>query len=107
MRLTMEKPRPGGDGTRLLVSGWYAAHRSGEPSRGPARYHLLTPEGDTLALGGVQWADWADDARLLVATEAGALEVRPEPTSPAASWSVDLAPLTPDPTRPPPEAAAW
>jgi hypothetical protein len=105
--LTMHKPRPDAPGTRLLVRGWYAAHRGSEPGRGPARYALTVDDGPEQPLAGVQWADWARDGRLLVATTAGELQVRDDPRSPQPSWRHDLAPLTPTPEPPPAAAHRW
>ena len=103
----MHKPRPDAPGTRLLVRGWYAAQRGSEPGRGPARYALTVDDGPEQPLAGVQWADWARDGRLLVATTAGELQVRDDPRSPQPSWRHDLAPLTPTPEPPPAEAHRW
>jgi hypothetical protein len=61
---------------------------------------------DIEPLRDVQWADWASDGRLLVATRAGVLEVREEPSGPPA-WQQDLAPLRPDPVPPPVDADTW
>jgi hypothetical protein len=111
-RITLEKRRPADSATRLLVRGRYFAYREGEPrSDGtqsePAEYWIERDSaGDVRLLPGVQWADWASDGRLLVATTSGALEVRDEPAAPP-SWHVDLARLQPDPQPPPPEASAW
>lgn len=106
-RVTMEKPRPGDPALRLRVRGWYAAHRGFGPDRWPARYALADATGEERPLDGVQWADWAHDGRLLVATVAGLLQVRDDPQSPEASWSADEAALEPDPSPPPAEAAVW
>ena len=106
-RLTLEKARPTDTGDRLLVSGWYAAHRGGEPGRGPARYRLVTGAGTGMDLGDVQWADWTRDGRLLVATIAGELQVREDPRWPEPAWRVDLAALSPSAAEPPTAAGAW
>ena len=105
--LTLEKTRPAATGDRLLVAGWYAAYRGGEPGRGPARYRLASADGTERALEGVQWADWARDGRLLVATTAGELQVREDPRVPDPSWRLDLAALAPVTGEPPPDARAW
>jgi hypothetical protein len=106
-RLTMEKPRPGDGVTRLLVRGWYAAYRGGEPGRGPARYAVADGGARELPLHGVQWADWTRDGRLLVATTDGELQVREDPRDPAAVWRFDCASLLPDPAPPPALAHDW
>jgi hypothetical protein len=106
-RVTLEKPRPGDSSVRLLVRGWYAAFREGEPRTGRPDYWIeRAGAADVEPLAGVQWADWAAAGRLLVATATGALEVRDEPSAPPA-WRLDLAPLRPDPQPPPPEASEW
>jgi hypothetical protein len=106
-RIALQKPRPGSPGTRLLVRGWYAAVREGEPGAGPAEYWIERDGvGDLEPLPGVQWADWGADGRLLVATTLGRLEVRDPPAAPA-TWHVDLATLQPDPQPPPAEAFEW
>ena len=106
-RVTMEKPRPEDPDTRLSVSGRYAAFRDMGPAWGHARYALIVGV-DTRPLDGVQWADWAQTGRLLVATGDGALEVREAPFGPgSATWSTDLAVLTPEPVEPPAEAHRW
>jgi SAM-dependent methyltransferase len=58
-------------------------------------------------LAGVQWADWARDGRLLVATTGGELQVREDPRSPQPSWRHDLAAMMPSPEPPPREAHRW
>jgi len=91
------------DGRDLTVSGGAAAFRGGPPHWwGPARYAL-----DDRALVDVQWADWAPDGRLLLATVDGRLQVRSGPGYGDADWEVDLAELAPDPRRAPPEATRW
>ncbi|HEX5828887.1 MAG TPA: hypothetical protein VFY23_15290 [Candidatus Limnocylindrales bacterium] len=108
-RITMEKARPGEPGTTLRVRGWYAAHRGGEPGRGPARYSLAAggPGAAERPLNGLQWADWAADGRLLVATTSGELQVREDPHDARPSWTADLAAMTPDPRPAPPWASGW
>ena len=105
--LTMEKARPGRLSLALRVRGWHAAHRGGQPGAGPARYSLVGASGRESPLAGVQWADWASDGRLLVATTAGELQVRVGPDAAGITWRHDLAPLTPDPVPPPPAAHEW
>jgi hypothetical protein len=98
-QIVMTKPQPYGDAV-LSVRGGQAAFRLGPHDRwaGPA-YAL---DGDPLP--DVQWADWAHDGRLLVATNEGCLQVRDRA---AVVWDLDLAPLEPDPQPPPPEATRW
>ena len=92
----MQKRQPGGR-AMLTVAGFYAAFRSGPP--GHVEYAL-----DGAPLPEVQWADWSRDGRLLVATDAGRLEIRDEKRT---AWASDLSTLTPDPQPAPPEASRW
>jgi hypothetical protein len=102
----MEKPRPGDPGTRLAVGGRYAAFRDMEPSWGQPRYAIA--DAASRRLDGVQWADWDRLGRLLVATDAGELQVRETPfTAASVTWTADLATLTPEPVEPPAEARRW
>lgn len=102
-RVRMEKTQPGG-GLRLVVSGRYAAFRSGRS--GSLRYELDPGDGPH-PLPGVQWADWASDGRLLVATTTGALEVRHASDTRVVQWTTDLSVLTPDPQPAPAAATRW
>jgi hypothetical protein len=104
--LRLEKPRPGDPETRLEVRGAYAAFRSAAPTHAVA-YRILAA-GEETALRGVQWADWAADSRLLVATRAGELQARePDDWRTPAAVAADLSRLTPAPTPPPAEARRW
>jgi hypothetical protein len=102
----MEKMRPGSAGrTRLTVQGWYAAFRSSEP--GGVRYEIVDG-GVVSPIADAQWADWAADGRLLVATIDGRLQIRDgEAGRLAVGWEVDLAALAPGPAPPPDEARRW
>ena len=63
------------------------------------------PNGAALAdLGDIQWADWARDGRLLVATSKGSLQIRDGAVPSAVRWELDLAALRPDPQPSPPQA---
>jgi hypothetical protein len=105
--LTMEKPRPGSNDTRLTVRGWYAAFRSGQPSWAGAEYTIVQEDGRH-GLGHVQWADWDQLGRLLVATTDGSLQVRDDPwDATSVVWSMDLAATRPEPTEPPAIARRW
>jgi hypothetical protein len=90
------------DRSVLTVRGGQGAFR-GLPSHFQP---VLYAAGDEVLVG-VQWADWAPDGRLLVATEDGRLQVRSRPGDGDADWELDLAGLTPDPQPPPPEATRW
>jgi hypothetical protein len=109
--VTMEKARPGSRGRlRLAVSGRFAAFREGPLPGHPreVRYELRGP-GLALPLGDVQWADWAADGTLLVATRAGRLERRRWTGSEVALLRVvaDLAGKAPRPAPAPPDALRW
>jgi hypothetical protein len=84
--LRMTKAQPGTGGVvRLEVSGRYAAFRSGEPLQ--PHYRVVDAVRDVW-LADVQWADWARDGTLLVATTSGQLEVRTEGSWTAAGSTV-------------------
>jgi hypothetical protein len=104
------RPRPGRRGnTWLVAGGGYAAFRAGGLKRyRPPAYELRDgPDGPVLTqLDDVQWADWARDGRLLVATTDGRLQIRDGSTG-AVRWEHDLAGLRPAPEPPPPEARHW
>jgi hypothetical protein len=105
-RVTLWKARPGDATVRLVVRGRHAAFRDMSPAWGAARY-ALEADGDRIALEDVQWADWSRDGALLVATRAGAIEVREAPfTIDDARWRSDLSVLRPTPEAPPAEASS-
>jgi hypothetical protein len=94
--LRLEKPRPGEPATKLEVTGEYAAFRSG-PRTSAVTYRILAGAEEE-KLQGVQWADWAADGRLLVATRAGELQVRElRAWQTPAEVVADLSGLVPDP----------
>ncbi len=103
-RVEMVKPHPV-EPVLLHVAGRYAAFRVGEPDDGSPVYWLSSGEEITL-LEDVQWADWDNSGRLLVATTDGRLEYRDgKGRTPEAL--VDMAKVTPDPHTPPPWATRW
>jgi hypothetical protein len=104
--LRLAKPRPGEPGVTLEVAGRFAAFRSGRETRAVA--YRVVARGETLELDDVQWADWAQDGRLLVATRAGELQVREvaDPRVPAGVVA-DLSRLEPTPEAPPAAARRW
>ena len=108
--VVMEKARPSSPRIALRVRGVFAAFREGPFHNEPrdARYTLVVDGGEA-ALDGVQWADWAVDGRLLVATDDGRLQTRI--MGAAGDVSIvsehDLAALQPDPVAAPPEARRW
>jgi hypothetical protein len=104
--VTMVKPSPRAPATTLAVCGWHAAWRSFEPERfGPSAY-WLERNGVRQDLPDVQWADWAADGRLLVATTQGRLQAR-APDGVSVDWEHDLAAEEPVRTPPPAEASRW
>jgi hypothetical protein len=107
--VTMEKVRPGSDGaTRLTVQGYFAAFRTTPPGVSRQIRYDITGNGGPLHLDDVQWADWAPDDTLLVATRDGRLQIREYSAHSMSIHSeVDLAPLTPSPSPPPPDAHRW
>jgi hypothetical protein len=107
--LTMRKPRPGSaSAVDLTARGYYAAFRSKLPNDDFDFAYEIRTDDSVIALPDVQWADWATDGRLLVATTDGRLQVRTgEPAAPEILWEADLARLDPDPQPPPSEASRW
>jgi hypothetical protein len=105
----MEKSRPGSPMVVLRVQGAFAAFREG-PFRNEPRSadYTLDVEGESAALRDVQWADWAADGRLLVATTDGRLQTRTVAGRDATVLTEhDVANLCPDPVPAPPEARRW
>lgn len=109
--VAMERSSPADPSVRLRVSGTYAAFRGLPSWRTPAVYELES-DHDIAPLEGAQWADWAPDGRLVVASDTGLLSVhggvdprRLDPGDPL--FEVDLAPLGPAPEAPPDEARRW
>jgi hypothetical protein len=105
--LRMTKPQPNSEGSvRLEVTGGYAAFRAGVFA--PKAAYSVDDEGRNVELSDVQWADWAADGRLLVATRAGRLETRG-----ARSWLeadsvvAELAHDEPAPREAPADARRW
>jgi hypothetical protein len=98
-QVVMTKLQP--DGAVILsVRGGRAAFRGGPFGRWAEPTYALDGE----PLPDVQWADWAHDGRLLIATTDGVLQVRDRAD---VVWDLDLAPLEPNPQPPPPEATRW
>lgn len=105
LRVTMEKARPGArGGVRLTVRGHYAAFRSSLPYADKDIEYAIVTNGRARSLDDAQWADWAPDGRLLVATRDGRLQIR---DGEAVMFDVDLAALNPTPTPPPADASVW
>ncbi len=104
--VAMHKPSPADGNVRLLVAGWYAAFRAMEPNRYDGASYSLDNGSGPRILDDVQWADWSDDGRLLVATRDGRLQWR-DSDGQTVRWEVDLAALSPHPSPPPAEALEW
>jgi hypothetical protein len=109
-RVVMQKPRTrGGDEVRLTVRGRFAAFRDG-PFRGEARVadYSLVDGASSEPLVDVQWAEWDERGRLLVATTDGRLQVRERRRREfVVVHDVDLARFRPDPHEPPRAAREW
>jgi len=106
LTLRMTKPQPGSSDVRLEVTGGYAAFRSRGYSD-EVSYDVIAG-GERLPLDALQWAEWAPDGNLLVATDAGRLEVR-EPSEWRGPGTVvaDLATQQPQAVEPPASARRW
>jgi hypothetical protein len=105
-QVTMQKESPAG-GSVLLAHGGFAAFRSMDQRwYGGPEYAVRSPDGVRVRLDGVQWADWAPDGRLLVATVDGRLEVRSAPGD-EVLWSRDVGADIPDPVRAPDDVRTW
>jgi hypothetical protein len=107
--VTMEKARPrSGGATRLTVRGYFAAFRTSLPGSPRTVRYAIVEAGRARPLEDVQWADWAADGRLLVATTGGKLQIRDVPADGASTGAeADLGALTPVPAPPPAEAHRW
>jgi hypothetical protein len=109
--VVLRKPQPGSPSgaIELQVQGHFAAFREG-PTGTRTRdinYTLRRGSSDE-PMPDVQWADWAADGRLLVATTAGRLQIRSAARGEIEIDSeVDLAPLQPAPEPAPAEARHW
>lgn len=102
----IEKASPSRPDVVLHVRGWHAAFRSFEPNRFGESAYWLEIDGVRRDLPEVQWADWAHDGRLLVATASGRLQAR-EVDGERVMWEHDVASEKPHRTPPPREAHGW
>jgi hypothetical protein len=101
--IQLRRARPGDAGHELRIL--HQGHSFTDPAIEGAvlRYAL-----DGVPLEDAAWADWDAAGRLLVATTAGAIEIR-EPSFAAwrVTWSHDLSALEPDPVEAPAWASRW
>lgn len=103
--VAMEKRRPGARAdTRLVVRGYYASFRSTLPGAPKDVDYAIVAGGRTQPVADAQWADWAADGRLLVATRDGRLQIR---DGARVTFDVDLVALAPAPSPPPAAASVW
>ncbi len=89
----MIKADPTGSAAVLRVNGHQAAFRSGPDSLSKAIYALETVRGSEV-LDGVQWAEWSNDGRLIVATNDGRLQIR---VGGDVTWELDVSGHIPNP----------
>ena len=103
--VAMEKRRPGTRAdVRLVVRGYYAAFRSTLPGAPKDTDYTIVERGRVQPVADAQWADWAPDGRLLVATREGHLQIR---DGDKVTFDADLAAFAPTPLPPPAEASVW
>ena len=102
-RVVMIKADPTGSAALLRVKGHQAAFRSGQDSLSKAMYSLETARSSQV-LDGVQWAEWSNDGRLLVATNDGRLQIR---VGRDVRWELDVSGHTPTPMPAPDVAHQW
>jgi hypothetical protein len=88
------------------VRGYYAAFRTTWPGAPKDVEYAIVEGRRTRPLVDAQWADWAPDGRLLLATREGRLQIR-DGNGETVTFDVDLAALAPTPSPPPAEASVW
>ncbi|MEZ5207536.1 MAG: hypothetical protein R2690_11285 [Acidimicrobiales bacterium] len=99
-----DAPRPADPAVALEVSG--ASPGSDRRPDADACAYALVAGDDRIVLDDVQWADWAADGRLLVATTDGRLQIRRRRRR-RGHVRPHLAPETPDPQPAPDWARRW
>lgn len=105
----ISKPQPNGK-LQLVVesSGWPGGEWGGDTIEGLRVSYWLEDSDDVYPLEDVQWADWDDRGRLLVATRSGALQIRClRGFAGEVEFERNLASLTPDPMPAPAWAQLW
>jgi hypothetical protein len=109
--VVMRKAQPGAaaGAIDLQVQGHFAAFREGPMgTRTRDINYSLRHRSSVQPLPDTQWADWAPDGRLLIATTDGRLQIRRvEGERFAVESEVDLAPLQPAPEPAPANARRW
>ncbi len=107
----LRKERPGGDAELRVESVGAPGGEFGNVQAvdGLRAVYSLEAGGDTRVLSDVQWADWSDDGRLLVATRDAKLQIRDPDVGAAAAvlFERDIAALEPDPRPAPAWAEEW
>lgn len=106
----LRKPQPGGDCVLCVESIGWAGGEFGvdQAVDGLNVRYALETEGDIALLPDLQWADWDDRGRLLVATRSGSIQIRELSGAEATVvFDEDLARRVPDPVRAPSWATRW
>jgi hypothetical protein len=104
------KPQPGSKGVLHVESlGWAGGEFSaGQAVDGLRVLYSLEVNGELEILDDLQWADWDQQGRLLVATRSGRLQIRKlNGRDFLTEFDVDLGQLQPDPVEPPDWATHW
>ncbi|MBD1872664.1 hypothetical protein H6F75_04155 [Nodosilinea sp. FACHB-131] len=106
----LQKPQPGGRYLLRLESLGRAGGEFGvdQAVDGLRVVYALESEQDIAILNDVQWADWAAQGQLLVATRSGKLQVRElQKRSFKVIFEADLSALQPEPMEAPDWAQRW
>jgi hypothetical protein len=106
----MRKPQPGGPHHLTVESAGWAGGEFGveQAVDGMRVLYALESETGLTVMDDVQWGDWDAEGRLLVATRAGAIEVRrPHTGGFDVIFSEDLSALEPAPAQAPEWAQRW
>lgn len=105
----LAKRQPNGDLELVVESvGWPGAEWGGDAIEGLKVAYWLESRDDLCPLEDVQWADWDNEGRLLVATRRGALQIqRLFGFEAEVEFERDLSFLEPDPAPAPAWARRW
>ncbi len=104
------KPQPGGNAVLHVESvGWAGGEfASGQSVDGLKVLYSLEVDGELAIFHDMQWADWDQEGRLLVATRSGQLQIRKlNGKDFSVEFNVDLGQFQPDPAEPPDWATRW